>query len=242
MRADPLLRMAPYIVRFVLAGIHLGVLFKNILEGDRSHLQEPRYRGVSCKECVIGDGSNIAGRHAHVARVGCTAFDVRDIGPVGILLQRLRQFCRFGLEPNDIFARLEKTNGPVWRPGIEKYGLAFLKPRDSIRHCHVVRGFYGMNGTVETVRLQLVIDQQFASPPWRARDQVGVPCSLTVEELSNLGPREILKISDTIRIGGFLVDEITLQGSSLYHVPNRTRFSPEYFLVFVMCGEITVEP
>jgi hypothetical protein len=44
-----------------------------------------------------------------------------------------------------------------------------------------------MNGTAETVRLQLIIDQQLAFQPRRARDPVGVPCSLTIEELGNLG-------------------------------------------------------
>src|SRR5216683_976398 len=36
MRVDPLLCMALYIVWFVLAGIHLSVLFKNILAGNAS--------------------------------------------------------------------------------------------------------------------------------------------------------------------------------------------------------------
>src|SRR5258706_13316273 len=49
-------------------------------------------------------------------------------------------------------------------------------------------------------------------------------------------------ILDTIRICSLLVDEITLQRTPLYHIPDWTRFSREQFLVFIVYGEITVEP
>ncbi len=133
---------------------------------------------------------------------------VRQLG-VGIF-RNARQGRERHLQPHHVFTWFQYIAHPVRRPGVVEDRFTFFKTGNGVGHHRRVVTLIMIDGFVQVVSFQLVVDGRFTAPAWRTAGQVGFTVTVGVEQFGDLRIFQLRNVGDVVLIGGFLIDQITL--------------------------------